>query len=342
MRCTASGQVEIALGGETVRSLNQKRVEALGRKLPALTVPADVSSFRERTRQQAMRLLNQGPLPLREKPPLKTRSYGQIARSGYRIEKLTYESELGILIPALLLLPEASPTRKPAVVYVDARGKSAESGPGQDLEQLAKAGFAVLAIDVRGMGETEVLESEQASDVRPYFGDYDSAMTTLVVGKPLVGMRALDISRGVDLLQAREDVDPVHIVAFGRRNGAVSVLYAAVLDERLKKIVLEGMLESYQTIVDQKIHRQVFESVVSSVLRFYDLPDLVAALAPREVWMVNSVDAVGHAVRSQQAESTYAFAKQAYRLTGQPNRLHFRDRGAQTILQACPDLVTSR
>jgi len=341
MRCTASGQVETSLGGETVRSLNQKRVEALGRKLPALTVPADVSSFRERTRQQVGRLLNQGSLPLREQQAFKKRPYGQIARSGYRIEKLTYESEPGILIPALLLVPEGHQTRKPAVVYVDGRGKSAEAGSGQDLEQLAKAGFVVLAIDARGMGETEVLESEQAHDVRPYFGDYDSAMTALVVGKPLVGMRALDVSRAVDLLQSREGVDPDRILAFGRGNGAVSVLYAATLDERLKKIVLERMLGSYQTIVDQKIHRQVFESVVPSVLRFYDLPDLVAALAPREVWMVNPVDAVGQVVQSRQAESNYAFAQQSFRLTGQPNRLHFRNRGAETIPQAYPELVVA-
>ena len=342
MRCTASGQVEVSLGGETIRSLNQKRVEALGRKLPALTVPADVGSFRERTRQQVGRLLNQGPLPLREKPPLNTRSYGQIARSGYHIEKLTYESEPGILIPALLFLPEGGQTRRPAVLYVDGRGKSAEAGSGRDLEQLAKAGSVVLAIDARGMGETEVLESEQASDVRPYFGDYDSAMTALVVGKPLVGMRALDIFRGVDLLQAREDVDPDHILAFGRGNGAVAVLYAATLDERLKKIVLEKMLGSYQTIVDQKIHRQVFENVVPSALQFYDLPDLVAAYAPREVWVVNPVDAVGNAVQSRQAESKYSFAQQAFRVTGAPNRLHFRNRSTETILQAYPELVTSR
>ena len=338
MRCTASGQVETSLGGETVRSLNQKRVEVLGRKLLALTTPADVRSFRERTRQQVSRMLNQGSLPLREKPPLKTRPYGHIARSGYRIEKLTYESEPGILIPAILFLPEGSQTRKPAVVYVDGRGKSAEAGSGQDLEQLAKAGFVVLAIDARGMGETEVLESEQASDVRPYFGDYDSTMTALVVGKPLVGMRALDVSRAVDLLQAREDVGPDRILAFGRGNGAVSVLYAATLDERLKKIMLERMLESYQTIVDQKIHRQVFENVVPSVLRFYDLPDLVAALAPREVWMVNPVDAVGKVVQSRQAESNYTFAQQAFSLTGQPDRLHFRNRGTETILRAYPEL----
>ena len=200
----------------------------------------------------------------------------------------------------------------------------------------------VLAIDARGMGETEVLESEQANDVRPYFGDYDSAMTALVLGKPLIGMRALDISRAVDLLEAREDVDPARILAFGRGNGAASVLYAAALDERLKKIVLERMLVSYQTIVDQKIHRQVFETVIPSVLRFYDLPDLVAALAPREVWMVNPVDAVGRLVQSGQAESNYSFAQQAFRISGQPNRLHFKNRGNETISQAYPELVTGR
>ncbi|MSO24231.1 MAG: hypothetical protein EXQ58_13520 [Acidobacteria bacterium] len=150
MRCTPSGQVETSLGGETVRSLNQKRVEALGRKLPALTVPADVSSFQERTREQVGRLLNQGPLPLTEPRALKTRPYGQLARSGYRIERLTYGSEPGILILALLFVPEGQQTRKPAVVYVGGRGKSAGAGSGQDFEQLAKAGFVVLAIDARG------------------------------------------------------------------------------------------------------------------------------------------------------------------------------------------------
>jgi cephalosporin-C deacetylase-like acetyl esterase len=338
MRCTASGQVEISLGGETVRSLNQKRVAALGRKLPALTDPADVVSLRERTRQQVSRLLNRSPLPVKDPAGLNTRSYGHIARSGYRIDKLTYESEPRILIPALLFVPDGRPTRKPAVVHVDGRGKSAEAGVGQDLEQLAKAGFVVLSIDARGMGETEVLETEQAHDVRPYFGDYDSAMTALVLGKPLAGMRVLDISRAVDLLQALEDVDAGRILAFGRGNGALPVLYAATLDERLKKIVLEKMLGSYQTIVDQKIHRQVFESVVPSVLQFYDLPDLVAVLAPREVWVVNRVDAMGHVIRGRQAESNYAIAQRTFTLAGQPDLLHLRSRGVETILQAYPEL----
>lgn len=336
LQCTPSGQVETSLGGETIRTLNQKRVEAVGRKLPVLAAAGDVGVFQKQARRRVTQLLNQGPLPSAAQRPPKVQSYGQLARAGYRIEKLAFESEPGIVIPALLFVPEEGPARRPAAIYVDGRGKSSEAGAGEDLEQLAKAGFVVLAIDARGMGETEVLESEQASDVRPYFGDYDSAMTALAIGKPLAGMRALDISCAVDLLQERAEVDPHRILGFGKGNGAVSVLYAAMLD----KVVLEKMLSSYQTIVDQKIHRQVFENVIASALRFYDLPDLVASLAPRPVWVVNPVDAVGRALPGDQLEGTYRFARQAYRLTGRPDRLHLANRGHETILQAYPELQT--
>jgi hypothetical protein len=57
---------------------------------------------------------------------------------------------------------------------------------------------------------------------------------------------------------------------------------------------------------------------------------------------VNPADAVGNIVQSRQAESKYAFAQQAFRVAGQPNRLHFRNRGTETILQAYPELVTSK
>ena len=50
------------------------------------------------------------------------------------------------------------------------------------------------------------------------------------------------------------------------------------LDERISKIALEGMVASYQTIIQQRIHRQVFEQVIPGVLRSYDLRDVVASI----------------------------------------------------------------
>jgi hypothetical protein len=58
------------------------------------------------------------------------------------------------------------------------------------------------------------------------------------------------------------------------------MLHAAAFDPRINKLVLEGMLVSYDAIVTQRIHRQMFEQIVPSVLKSYDLPDLASSLAP--------------------------------------------------------------
>src|SRR5262249_33939355 len=188
----------------------------------------------------------------------------------YYIQKLIYESEPGILIPSLLFVPDGNASARPAVLYVNGRGKSASAG---DAEQFVKAGFVVLAIDARGMGETQFSTPEQGSDFPRFFGDYNSAMKALLVGRTLVGMRARDISRGLHLLSTRPEVDRQRIYGFGRDGGTVPLLHAAVLDRRIQKLALEGMLVSYESVVASKIHRGVFEMVIPGVLKSYDLPD---------------------------------------------------------------------
>ena len=88
-------------------------------------------------------------------------------------------------------------------------------------------------------------------------------------------------------------MDSANIYGFGKDAGAVPMLYAAMLDARLRRLALEGMLISYDWVVKHKIHRQIFEQVVPSALKYFDLPDLVGSLAPRPVWMVNAADALG-------------------------------------------------
>jgi hypothetical protein len=137
-------------------------------------------------------------------------------------------------------------------------------------------------------------------------------MTALHIGRPLVGLRMTDVLRGVDLLAARTDVERTRIYGFGRDAGAIPLLHAAALDERIRKIALEGMLASYQTIIQQRIHRQIFEQVIPGVLRSYDLPDVVAALAPRQVWVVNGVNALGQRMKLTELKKQYASTSSLY------------------------------
>ena len=292
--CTEAGQVTVSLGGETVFTLNQKRAAQLrptGR-------PFATEELRRRVRSLTA---YEGP-----KNALVVKPYGEIARAGYRIEKLTYESEPGIVIPALLFMPESGSARKPAVIYVHGRGKSAAAAAGGEMEQFVKAGLIVLAIDLRGLGETRSRNTEGNDDFPVYFGDFESAMTALHIGRPLVGMQMTDVLRGVDLLAARSDVERTKIYGFGKDAGAIPLLHAAAMDDRIGKVALEGMLASYQTIIQQRIHRQIFEQVIPGVLRSYDLPDVIAALAPRQIWIVNGVNALGHQVKLTELKKQYA------------------------------------
>jgi cephalosporin-C deacetylase-like acetyl esterase len=322
--CTETGQVITSLGGETVFSLNRKRVEQLRRKRPDWTAPSELNAYRTAIRTEVARAVGLAR-PLRPNEKLVISSFGTISRRGYRIEKLVYESEPGIKIPALLFVPDQSDSPKPATIYVHGRGKAAEAGAGGEIEQLVQAGLIVLSIDVRGMGETRVAADEDRDFYR-YFGDYDSAMTGLLVGRPLVGMRALDISRGVDLLTSRSDVDSRRICAVGKEKGTVPMLYAAVLDERIQRIALEGMVLSYQAITDRRIHRQVFEDVIVGALTKFDLPDLVASLSPRPVWVVSIVDPLGHRIEAETALAEYIQTRKAFQLAGAEERFHMTER----------------
>src|SRR5256886_6849928 len=176
LRCTPTGQVSTSLGGESVFTLNQKRLEQL----------------------KANRLTRLGDLPGKvreaihyEPPsgPLQVTSYGTITRPGYRIEKLIYESEPGIVIPSLLYVPDAGASRRAAVLMVTGDGKASSV---TEAEQFVTSGTVVLSIDARGTGETRVDTDVNSREFDHYFGDFSDIMTALLVGKTMAGMRALE------------------------------------------------------------------------------------------------------------------------------------------------------
>ena len=324
LKVTETGQVATSLGGENVFTLNRKRAAGLDKKLPPLTSRGQATAYR--TEMQSH---------LREVAAIETasgsptvRPYGVIERDGYRIEKFVYESEPGIIVPSLLFVPEGS-GRKPAIIYVHGAGKSTDADEGGEIEAFARAGYVVLAIDPRGVGETNTIE-RRPPGWSSYFGQWDSTMTGLLMGKSLVGMRVLDIEQGVNLLANRAEVDAARISAIGKGTAGVPLLYAAVLDNRIGRLVLEDSLVSYSAVVNQRIHQDVFENIAWGALKSYDLPDLVAALTPRPVWITNAVDPLGQQLPISDVERAYQGASEGYSRTGAADALHIVRRKADS------------
>ncbi len=314
LQCTETGQVATSLGGETVFTMNAARAEQLRKGRSTLANASQLADFQNRIRRAAMDRSGFQSVS----GELKVTPYGVITRTGYHIRKLAYESDPGIVIPALLYIPVGGAAKKPAVLMVDGKGKQAAD---KDADQLARSGRIVLSIDVRGLGETRRKLDPAGSDFDRYFGDYEDAMTGIMMGRTLVAMRARDIQRGLDLLAAQPEVDAQKLAGIGRHGGAVSMLYAAVFDPRLRSIALEGMLLSYDAVVANHIHRQIFEDVAPGALQDFDLPDLVSAIAPRAVWISGPILPAGPSAPARETKETYSRAVNTFRMAGAPDRI---------------------
>lgn len=318
LRCTGSGQVTVSLGGETVFTLNRKRYEELKPRRPQLADPQSLAAFREEIRGKVQQLAGYPHAA----DPLNVKPFGVIHNDGYHIEKLTYESEPGIIIPTLLFVPENGEGRKPAALYVSSKGKANSGG---EIEALVKNGMVVLAIDARGWGETSRKTNWEEGGWDTWnalFPNYDNAMIAMLLGKSLVAMHAEDIARGLDFLAQRPEVDGEKIYGMGVSAATIPLLHAAVLDPRIKKVILEGGLVSYGSVETYRIQRGVIENVIPGVLKAYDLPDLVAALAPRPTWIVDARDPLGYRLGITKVRGQYAGAVEAFKSSGAQDALH--------------------
>jgi cephalosporin-C deacetylase-like acetyl esterase len=310
LQCTPTGQVKTAFpDGADVYSINRARAG----QLRAARRPAA-----DNVRTRAAELLHFEP----PQGPVHITSFGQLMRAGITVQKFTYESEPGISVPALLFIPNGGGARRPAILLADSRGKAANAS---DAEALAAEGNIVLVADLRGFGETHPVLSP--GNYTRYFGDYRNSMMALLVGKTMTGMRTLDIMRGVDILTNRSDVDPAKITVAGRGSAAVSALYAALFDPRITEVALDEMLASYEGIVSERLALGVVEQVVPSVLKYFDLPDVMAAVAPRPVIVSGTVNPLGQSMRPEDVRKEYARVSATFQNAGARNAFRIVERG---------------
>ncbi|MBA3975492.1 MAG: hypothetical protein C0504_14900 [Candidatus Solibacter sp.] len=287
LACTKTGQVVTSLAGETMFTLNRARARAI--KTPERP---SIESVRKMIQWQDDSSV----------PPV--RPYGSERRGDLVIDKLLYESEPGILVPAVVVSKSGAASNRPAVLLASARGKAASWSA---IETLADTGAVVMAVDVRGLGETR-LESK-GSDWQGRFGDYDSAMTSVMLGTSLVAQRAHDIQRGFHLLASRPGVDRNAIRGAGQGSAAPAMLHAAAAGVPFSGLLLDGMVASYRSITETPIHHAVFESIVPGAIRHYDLPGLIAMLGSKPVLLVDPASPLSKPLASPEAPRLPANAR---------------------------------
>jgi hypothetical protein len=78
-------------------------------------------------------------------------------------------------------------------------------------------------------------------------------------------------------------------------------------------VVIENSLTSYRMAMEQPLHRDMPEIVVPGVLPRYDLGDVLLAIAPRPVTVLNPEDATGAVLTADQFRQalSYVFASKS-------------------------------
>ena len=270
LQVTACGQVVKELGGVTVWDLNLERARALAKDREAFWKDNEASACLAEVRRLA------AVRPMTEKPSAEC--VGTLRRDGYTIEKLRIERPGEPPVPALLFLPAGRTGKVPAVLYVDGRGKAHDAAPGGAIEALVKGGEAVLAIDVRGIGETAA-----AKPKKYWHNEYPIAYLGIHLARPLLGQRTEDVLAALEALTARDEVDAARIRLVGIARGGPVALHAAALDSRFAGVTIEEAIDSWMDVVATPMCKAQLPQVVPGALERYDLPDLVRAIAPRPV-----------------------------------------------------------
>jgi cephalosporin-C deacetylase-like acetyl esterase len=263
LNCTPTGQVASSLGGETIRSMNRAIAEQMFAHRTALH-----TSAAELRRLVARRLA----LPTLRGAPAVTPA-GSVARAGYRIDKIALDTDSGIVVPALLFVPENVHGRAPARLLLDPRGKQAAAGVGGEAEALAHQGSFVLVPDLSGWGESGAPKGKSG-----YTGDWQTAMRALLVGKNLPGMQTYDALRAFDYLANRPDIDPSRISVSGNGDGSIIAVFTAVVEPRLHASLGAAPVPSYMEAVRAEMPSGLASRVIPGVLADFDIPDLTALL----------------------------------------------------------------
>ena len=201
--------------------------------LDGLTTPAAVRARQVWVRETFWKLTGGEPA----RTPLNLRAVGEFRRDGYRVEKIIYESQPGLVITANLYIPDGS-GRFPGVLFQmghSLNGKAAE--PYQKCCQgLARLGYVVLAFDPMGQGERTYYPRPNGTLTRLDSADEEHTLPgrqLLLAGLTSTQLQTWDAVRSLDVLAGHPSVDPRRLASTGTSGGGTLTMMLGAVDDRL-------------------------------------------------------------------------------------------------------------
>ena len=244
--------------------------------------PEAIPGWLEGRRQRLAELLGPQPQPV---VPLNTETLESTQCDGYRRNKIVFDTEDTMSVPAYLLVPDdrdgAPPGPAVLACHGHGPGKSQAVGlehtdmPNADYAlQLARRGYVVLAPDLRCFGERQDWNPEDH-----YACDTNLVHAAMAGWNPLA-QNVWDLCRCLDLLQEHPLVDPTRLGMVGISYGGTVTLFTAAVDQRVTAAVVSGYFSSWA-----ESHKMPWNmcgsQIMFGMLGKLEHEDLGALIAPR-------------------------------------------------------------
>ncbi|NOY60977.1 MAG: hypothetical protein GXO75_18865 [Calditrichaeota bacterium] len=316
-------QQELSITGSTIYqelhsesefSINAQKARQITPAIPVLLNLPEVKSYRKDiicSMKKVLQLPENIPVP-------KAKLVSSKKLRGMKIEKLVLQTEDSLQLPAVILKPIKAEKKLGAVLYLHERGKV---NGIETLRKLQGRNFMVMALDVRGYKE-EVSPfpcQKTMQDIKKFQlfweknGDGYLTAESYELGIPLFGLRVADVIRGLKYLKSLPEVDSEKIIIFAEGDDALLALHAGLFEYWVRAVVLNGFLNSWLSLTQTDSYCQSPFVFVPNILKYYDVPHLVVALAPRQIILSNPTNAMHQVESAEKFKHNYPQTSTTFR-----------------------------
>jgi dienelactone hydrolase len=241
-----------------------------------------------------------GEMPKRV--PLNPEIQAEWREDGLIKQRVIFDVEEGLSAVAYVFRPERHAGKLPAILACHGHGpfgKEAVMGNRSSSPmvneivnhhydyglQMARAGFAVIAIDWRGFGERDDRRKPNHSDVDSQHAHKRDLcnvhyLRATVLGGTVLGMDVHDGICALDYLCQQDFVDPQRIGAMGLSFGGTMTIWMAICDARIKAANVICYSDRFADFGMRDVNF-CGSQITPGLYELCDVPDLQGLIAPR-------------------------------------------------------------
>ena len=151
--------------------------------------------------------------------------------------------------------------------------------------ELAKRGCIVVAPELFGFGEARLRKDL----IKPfYISSCDELSHHLLPhGLTVASMRVYQAIVCAEILSGINNVNKEKISCMGISGGGLTALYASVIEEKFRKIVISGYVNTFRGSIFSRWHCP--DNYIPSAIEIGEIYDFASALAPRELFIESGI-----------------------------------------------------